>query len=57
MHWAKEGDREGYGERVREREGKRKQDGEWERKKDRERDPYNLEREASTDHPKGEGLG
>ena len=41
MHGAKEGDRE----RVRER------DGEWERY------PHNLEGEASTDHPIGEGLG
>ena len=28
---------------------------EWER--ERERDPHNLEREASIDHPIGEGLG
>ena len=51
MHGAKEGGREGYLERVREREGKREQDGE------RERNPHNLEREAAMDHTIGEGLG
>ena len=35
MHRAKEGDREGYKEKIWEREGKREQDVEWE--KDRER--------------------
>ena len=51
MHGANEGDR--YRERV--REGKRERDREWE--KDRERDQHNLEREASTDHLIGKGLG
>ena len=46
MHGAKEGG----SERVRERGGKRDWDGEW------ERDPHNLEREESTDHPIGKGL-
>ena len=49
MHRAKEVDREGYREREREETGER--DGEW------ERDPHNLQGEASTDHPKEEGLG
>ena len=31
MHEAKEGDREGYRERVREIEGNRERDGEWEK--------------------------
>ena len=31
MHRAKEGDREGYRKRVRERDWKRERDGEWER--------------------------
>ena len=50
MHGAKEGGREGYRERVREREGNRKQDGEWEKY-------TQFGREASTDHPLGEGMG
>ena len=37
MHGAKEVDRDGYGERVRERERKREWDGEWERKIERKR--------------------
>ena len=49
LHGAKEGGREGYIERVREREGKREQDG--------EKSTQAEEREASTDHPIGEGLG
>ena len=47
MHRAKEGDREGYIERVREREGKRERYRGW------ERDPHNLEREASKNRGKG----
>ena len=31
VHGAKEGGREGYSERVREREGKRERDGEWDK--------------------------
>ena len=46
MHGAKEGSREGYIERVREREGNR--DGEWEKEKYTQ-----FGREASI----GEGLG
>jgi hypothetical protein len=52
LHGAKEGGREGYKERVREREGNRERDGEWKKEKYTQ-----LEREASTDHPIGEGLG
>ena len=44
---AKEGGREGYRERVNERAGKR-----WRLRKIR-----TIWREASTDHPIGEGLG
>ena len=45
--------REGYRERVREREVNRERDGEWEK-----REKYTqFGREASTDHPLGEGLG
>ena len=51
MHGAKEGGREGYRERVREREGNIERDGEWEKEKYTQ-----FEREASTDHPLGEGL-
>ena len=51
MHRAKEGDREGYKERVREREGKRERYGEWENV------PNNLEGEALTDYPIGEEFG
>ena len=47
FHRAKGGDREGYIEIELEKERTR-----W-----RVRDPHNLEREASTDHPIGEGLG
>ena len=50
MYGAKEGDREGYRERVRKREGNRERDGEWEKY-------TKFGREASTDHPLGEGLG
>ena len=39
-------------ERVREREGNRERDGEWEKEKYTQ-----FGREASTDHPLGEGLG
>ena len=46
MHGAKEGGREGYIERVRERGGR-------ENKMESERNPYNLEMEAATDHPIG----
>ena len=53
MHGAKEEGREGYRERVREREGNREWDGEWEK-----REKYTqFRREASMDHPLGEGLG
>ena len=53
MQGAKEGGREGYIERVKEREGNRERDGEWEK-----REKYTqFGREASTDHPLGEGLG
>ena len=53
MHGAKEGGREGYRERVREREGNKEGDGEWEK-----REKYTqFGRNASTDHPLGEGLG
>ena len=55
MHGVKEGGREGYRERVREREGKRERDGLMEG--ERERNPHNLVREASTDHPIREGFG
>ena len=51
MHGAKEGGREGY--REREREGIRELDEEWEKK----RKNTQFGREASTDHPLGEGLG
>ena len=52
MHGGKEGCREGYKERVRERERNRERDGEWEKK-----EKYTqFGREASTDHPLGEGL-
>jgi hypothetical protein len=47
---AKEGGREGYRERVNERAGKREE-------MESEKNPNNMEREASTDHPIGEGLG
>ena len=47
---AKEGGREGYRERVNERAGKREV-------MESEKNPNNMEREASTDHPIGEGLG
>ena len=47
MHGAKEGGREGYRER-----GNRERDGEWEKEKYTQ-----VGREASTDHPLGEGLG
>ena len=50
MHGAKEGGREGYRERVREREGNRERYREWEKY-------TQFGREASTDHPLGEGLG
>ena len=52
MHGTKEGGREGYRERVREIEGNRERDGEWEKEKCTQ-----FGREASTDHPLGEGLG
>ena len=48
LHGAKEGGREGY--REREREGR-------ENEMESERNPHNLEREASTDHPIGKELG
>ena len=51
LHGAKEGGREGYRERVREREGNRERNGEWEKEKYTQ-----FGREASTDHPLGEGL-
>ena len=52
MHGAKEGCREVYIERVREREGNRERDGEW------EKDKYTqFGRETSKDHPLGEGFG
>ena len=54
LHGAKEGDREGYGERVREREGKRERD-ESERKIYRER--YTQFEGESMNGPIGEGLG
>ena len=44
LHGATEGGREGYIERERENE------------MESERNPHNLEREALTDHPIGEGL-
>ena len=44
--------REGYRERVREREGKRERDEEWVKEKYTQ-----FGREASKDHPLGEGLG
>ena len=52
MHGAKEGGREGYRERVREIEGIREWDEGWEKEKYTQ-----FGREASTDHPLGEGLG
>ena len=56
MHGAKEGDREGYRARLREREVKRERDGEWEQDREREGDTHNLKGEASTDLQIGEGL-
>ena len=47
---AKEGGREGYREIVNERAGKREE-------MENEKNPNNMEREASLDHPIGEGLG
>ena len=52
LHGAKEGGKEGYRERVREIEGNRERDGEWEKEK-----YTHFGKEASTDHPLGEGLG
>ena len=51
MHWAKQAGKDGYRERVREIEGNRERDGEWEKEKYTQ-----FEREASTDHPLGEGF-
>ena len=47
---AKEGGREGYRERVNEREGKKEE-------MESLKNPNNMGREASTDHPIGEGFG
>ena len=47
MHGAKEGGREEYRARVRERENDMES----------ERNPHNLKREALTEHQIGEGLG
>ena len=53
MHGAKEGGRDGYRERVRERDGNWEWYGGWEK-----REKYTqLGREALTDHPLGEVLG
>ena len=52
MHGAKEGGREEYREWVREREGNKERDGEWAKEKYTQ-----FVREASTDHPLGDGLG
>ena len=52
MYLAKEGGREGYRERVREREGNKERDWKLEKEKYTQ-----FGREASTDHPLGEGLG
>ena len=53
---AKEGEREGYMYNIY-RESKRKIGEERSIWRVRERDQHNLEGEASTDHPIGEGLG
>ena len=55
MHRAKEGGREGY--IVIEREKEKEEGEERTRWSVRETDTHNLEGEASTDHPIGEGLG
>ena len=47
MHGAKQGGREGYRERVKEKEGNRGRNGKWEK-----REKYTqFWREASTEHP------
>ena len=51
LHGAKEGGKEGCIERVREIEGNKERDGEWEKEKYTQ-----FGREASTEHPLGEGL-